>query len=143
MTDWKDRLVDDLRAGPSPRPAATSAQGERATLRARFDEARQRLAEAVAYVADRAGLVVTPVDEEGGTRVRWQHLSRSLLVRLEPDGSRFVISVTTERDYVHAEVWLEGGRLLSVHEDRIAAADLDALVQVFVRRLFVEREETP
>jgi len=143
MADWKDRLVDELTTQAAAAAAAAGAPGERATLRARFDETRQRLDEAVAYVAERAGLVVTPHDEEDGTRVRWRHLSRTLLVRLEPDGARFVLSVTTERDYLHAEVWLEGGRLLSMFEDRIAAADLDALVPVFVRRLFLEREETP
>jgi hypothetical protein len=142
MTDWKDRLVDDLRADPSPSPAG-AAIGEHDALRARFAETRERLRQAVAYVSERAARPVEPAEEEGGLRLRWRHLSRSLVLRLEPDDARFVLSVTTERDYVHAEVWLEGGRLLSMFEDRVGAADLDVLVQVFVRRFFVEREETP
>lgn len=143
MADWKDRLVDDLRAGPAPSATPDAQAGDRETLKARFAETRERMAQSVAYVAERAGLVVDPVDEAGGTRLRWRHLSRTLVLRLEPDDARFVLSVTTDRDYQHAEVWIEGGRLLSMFEDRIAVADLDALVQVFVRRLFVEREETP
>jgi|GEM_PF-2665998 len=143
MADWKDKLVDDLRASPESAAASTTAAGDPEVLKARFAETRERMAQAVAYVAERAGLVVDPVEEAGGTRMRWRHLSRTLVLRLEPDGGRFVLSVTTDRDYQHADVWIESGRLLSMFEDRIAAADLDALVQVFVRRLFVVREETP
>ena len=143
MADWKDRLVDDLRAGAASSGRVAGAGGERGALTACFAETRARLVDAVAYVAERAGLSSAPTDEEGGARVRWRHLSRTLVLRLEPDGARMVLSVTTERDYLHAEVWQEGDRLLSMFEDRIAAADLDALVEVFVRRLFVEREDTP
>lgn len=140
--DWRERLAGSVRAQASG-GAGGPAQADGAALAPHFDAARARLEEAITDVASRAGVTVPLEPDEAGRRLRWTFLTRALVLRLDPDGGRFVLSVTADRDYLHAEFWLEGGSLLSMHEDRVARPDWDELARRFVSRLFVDPEEQP
>lgn len=136
MNDWRDELIGRLvtpAGGPGPGDRSEARKG---TLRQRFDEVHAAIEESVAYVSERAGLTVLAEPEPDLPRFRWTHLSRHLLLRLEQDQLRFILSVTTERDYRHAELQMEGDRLFSHYQDRVAPADVEDLVRTFVTALF-------
>jgi hypothetical protein len=136
MNDWRDELVGQLLTPADDDRPGARAEARRGTLRQRFDEVRAAIDESVAYIAERAGVTVLAEPEPELPRFRWTHLSRHLLLRLEPDQLRFILSVTTERDYRHAELQMEGDRLFSHFQDRVAPADTEDLVRTFVSALF-------
>jgi hypothetical protein len=141
MSDWRDAIVGNLLKGQGAGQAGARAAGSEVAQR--FGEARDALNEAIGYIVEQTGESVSHAEEEGGRRHRWTYRSRSLVLRQEPGAERFVLSVTTDRDYHHADFYLEEGRFLSCYHDRVAPAAVAELVEEFVGRFFVNPEETP
>ena len=139
MNDWRDRIVGELKKGPAAPGAGPKATGNEAAVR--FTEALEALAHAIDYIVEQTGESVAHAEEEGGRRHRWTYRSRSLVLRLEQGADRFVLSVTTDRDYHHADFYLEEGRFLTCYHDRVGPADVPELVEDFVGRFFVTGEE--
>ena len=109
-----------------------------------FDDLAKGLQMALDKIGSRAGVELAASVEEGGTRLQWRYLTRNLMLRMERSDGRFVLSVTTDREYEHVELWIEAGRLVSYHRDQQSGADLPALVETFVTRFLLDSpQETP
>ncbi len=136
MSDWKDRVADALASGaPSRDPAEVASPG---AISHAFDELAAGLSEALADIAARAGLNLSPDEDPSGERWRWQYLTRSLMLRIDKDDGRVVLSVTTDRDYEHAEIIAEGGRLVACQDDKQGEVDFPSLIETFVTRFLLD-----
>lgn len=142
MSDWKDRVADALASGETPKH--TGKEPGPGPLLGAFDELAAGLREALDEICARAGVQLGYTEDEGGARLHWQYLTRSLMLRMERDDGRFVLSVTTDREYDHVELWIEAGRLVSYQRDQQSRADLPDLVETFVTRFLLDSpQETP
>jgi hypothetical protein len=142
VSDWKDRIADALT--PTKRNEETTSTPGPGELTNGFEALAAGLREALEYLGERLGLSLNAHVDECGARLRWQYLTHSLMLRMEHGDRRFVLSVTTDRDYEHVELWIEAGRLVAYQNDQQSEADLPALVQAFVTRFLLDSpKETP
>ncbi len=142
MSDWKDRVADALVSGAPSREQGSGATPD--PIARAFDELSSGLTEALEHIGGRAGLSLTPDTDAAGSRLRWQYLTRSLMLRLDRDDGRVILSVTTDRDYDHAELCLEGGRLVAHQDGRSGDADTTVLIEAFATRFLLDSpKETP
>ena len=148
MEGWEKELVDELRrtgnGGVAP-PGNDDDDDTDATdpLTAAFRDLLEKTGRSITRIAEAADLRPYAKKEEELGRYRWSVQGRHLRVRIDRDAQKFFVSLESDAGLALCELWIDEGRLLTDADGAARPADLDAIVQRHVTRLFRGASPSP
>jgi hypothetical protein len=132
MSNWAEKLIDELRSQEPPTPDASGSHAVE-PLRTHY-EATVRVCKAAVERIQEA--LRAPVNQQGVTgedRIRWVFGTRSLNVRLDPDGEKYFVSVDLGDDLIITEINVDETGTQRSHGEAIHSEEV---AERFVSLLF-------